>query len=119
MASVPQPLLRIHRAPEAARRRSDPERFLAGTRYILEHHGDRLGRSKVTLSNYLGSAGVSSARLHRYADARRYFYRAVRADPGQATGYGLLMISLVAPLGDQVFKRQAFAPENPWSRRPR
>ena len=119
VASVPQPLLRIHRAQEAARRRSDPERFLAGTRYILEHHGDRLGRSKVTLSSYLGSAGVSSARLHRYADARRYFYRAVRADPGQATGYGLLMISLVAPLGDQVFKRKAFQPENPWSRRPR
>ncbi len=119
VAGVPQPLVRIHRAHETARRRSDPERFLAGTRYILEHHGDRLGRSRVTLSNYLGSAGVSSARLGRYADARRYFYRAVRAHPARATAYGLLMISMVPPLGDQVWKRKAFRPENPWSRRPR
>jgi glycosyltransferase involved in cell wall biosynthesis len=118
VASVPQPLLRIHRGKETARRRSDPERFLAGTRYILEHHGDRLGRSMVTLSNYLGSAGVSSARLGRYADARRYFYRAVRAHPARITGYGLLMISMVRPLADQVWKRRAFQQENPWSRRP-
>jgi glycosyltransferase involved in cell wall biosynthesis len=119
VATVPQPLLRIHRAQETARRRSDPERFLAGTRYILEHHGDRLGRSKVALSSYLGSAGVSSARLGRYADARRYFYRAVRAHPTLTTAYGLLMISMVPPLGDQVWKRGAFPPERPWSRTPR
>jgi glycosyltransferase involved in cell wall biosynthesis len=119
VASVPQPLLRIHRAKETVRLRSDPERFLAGTRYILEHHGDRLGRSKVTLSNYLGSAGVSSARLGRYADARRYFYRAVRAHPRRATGYGLLIVSMVRPLGEQVWKRRAFQQENPWSRCPR
>jgi glycosyl transferase family 2 len=118
VASVPQPLLRIHRAPEPARRRSDPERFLAGTRYILEHHADRLGRSKVALANYLASAGVSSARLGRNADARRYFLRAVRAHPTLTTGYGLLMISMVSPLGDQVWKRRAFQPERPWSRSP-
>jgi glycosyltransferase involved in cell wall biosynthesis len=116
--SVAQPLLRIHRATQTARRRSDPERFLAGTRYILEHHGDRLGRSKVTLAAYLGSAGVSSARLGRYADARRYFYRALRADPRRSTCYGLLMISLIAPLADEVFKRSSFAQQDPWSRRP-
>jgi glycosyltransferase involved in cell wall biosynthesis len=119
VASIPQPLLRIHRAQEKARLRSDPERFLAGTRYILEHHGDRLGRSRVALSDYLGSAGVSSARLGRYADARRYFYRAVRAHPRRAAGYGLLGISMVPALGGQVWKRGAFPPENPWSRRPR
>ena len=118
VASVPQPLLRIHRATGSARRRSDPERFLAGTRYILEHHGDRLGRSKVTLSNYLGSAGVSSARLGRYADARRYFYRAARTHPGRGTCYGLLMISMIPPLADEVYKRRAFQQEDPWSRRP-
>ena len=118
VASVPQPLLRIHRAEEKARLRSHPERFLAGTRYILEHHGDRLGRSKVALSNYLGSAGVSSARLGRYADARRYFYRAVRAHP-TPTSYGLLMISMVPPIGDQVWKRKAFQPQSPWRRSPR
>ena len=119
VASVPQTLLRIHRATETARRRGDPELFLTGTRYILEHHGDRLGRSKVTLSNYLGSAGVSSARLGRYADARRYFRRAVRADPGRATAYGLLAVSMVPPLADQVYRRAAFPQEDPWSRRPR
>jgi glycosyltransferase involved in cell wall biosynthesis len=119
VASIPQPLLRIHRAEEKARLRSDPERFLAGTRYILEHHGDRLGRSKVAFSTYLGSAGVSSARLGRYADARRYFYRAVRAHPTRTTGYGLLMIAMVPPLGDQVWKRKAFQPQRPWSRSPR
>lgn len=117
--SVPHALLRIHRAQETARRRSDPERFLAGTRYILEHHAERLGRSKVALSDYLGSAGVSSARLGRYADARRYFYRAVRAHPTLTTGYGLLMISMVPTLGDHVWKRKAFQQERPWSRRPR
>jgi glycosyltransferase involved in cell wall biosynthesis len=116
VASVPQPLLRIHRAPRSARRRGDPERFLAGTRYLLEHHGDRLGRSKVTLSTYLASAGVSSARLGRYADARRYFARAARADPRRIEGYALLAISLIAPLADEVFKRTAFAQENPWRR---
>jgi hypothetical protein len=118
VASVAQPLLRIHRAAETARLRSDPERFLAGTRYILEHHADRLGRSKVALANYLASAGVSSARLGRYADARRYFYRAVRAHPTLTAGYGLLMISMVPRLGDQVWKRRAFQPERPWSRSP-
>ncbi|HEX8159513.1 MAG TPA: glycosyltransferase family 2 protein [Solirubrobacteraceae bacterium] len=118
VTSVPQALLRIHRAQETARRRSDPERFLAGTRYILEHHGNRLGRSKVALANYLGSAGVSSARLGRYADARRYFYRAVRAHPTLTTGYGLLMISMVPTLGDHVWKRKAFQQETPWIRRP-
>jgi glycosyltransferase involved in cell wall biosynthesis len=119
VSSVPQALVRIHRARETARRRSDPERFLAGTRYLLAHHGDRLGRSKVALSDYLGSAGVSSARLGRYADARRYFYRAARAHPARAIGYGLLLISMVPRLGDEVWKRQAFQQETPWSRRPR
>ena len=116
--SVPQPLLRIHRAKDTARSRSDPERFLAGTRYILEHHGDKLDRSKVTLSNYLGSAGVSSARLGRYADARRYFCRAVRAYPRRTTCYGLLVISMISPLADEVWKRRAFQQEDPWNRRP-
>ena len=119
VASVAQPLVRIHRAQETARRRSDPERFLAGTIYLLAHHGDRLSRSKVTLSDYLGSAGVSSARLGRYADARRYFYRAARAHPGRAMGYGLLLIAMVPRLGDAVWKRPAFAQETPWTRRPR
>jgi glycosyltransferase involved in cell wall biosynthesis len=119
VASIEKPMLRIHRAQEKDRLRSDPARFLAGTRYILEHHGERLGRSRVSLSNYLGSAGVSSARLGRYDDARRYFYRAVRAHPRRTTAYGLLMISMVPSLGDEVWKRQAFQPENPWSRRPR
>ncbi len=118
VASVPQPLLRIHRATDTARRRSDPARFLAGTRYILEQHGERLGRSHVTLSNYLGSAGVSSSRLGRYADARRYFYRAARAHPRRATCYLLLMISMIPPLADEVWRRRAFQQENPWSRRP-
>ena len=119
VASVPQPLLRIHRGLETDRLRSNPERFLAGTRYILEHHGARLGRSQITLSNYLGSAGVSSARLGRYPDARRYFYRAVRAHPARTAGYGLLAISMHPWLADQVWKRTAFQQENPWSRNPR
>ncbi|MEA2137692.1 MAG: hypothetical protein QOG56_842 [Solirubrobacteraceae bacterium] len=118
VASVPQPLLRIHRTQETARRRSDPERFLAGTLYILEHHADRLGRSEVALASYLASAGVSSARLGRYPDARRYLLRAVRAHPTLTTGYGLLAISMLPSLADQVWKRTAFRQERPWSRSP-
>ena len=119
VTSVPQPLLRIHRGQETDRQRSDPERFLAGTRYILEHHGALLGRSQITLSDYLGSAGVSSARLGRYADARRYFYRAVRAYPARTTGYWLLTISVLPWLADKVWNHSAFQQENPWGRDPR
>ena len=71
---------------------------------------DSIGIKEIPADVYYG---VQTARA-----VENYPISGMRAHPTLTTGYGLLAISMLPSLADQVWKRTAFAQERPWSRSP-
>lgn len=79
VATIDEPLLRIHWSAPTERGRNDPERLLVCTERLLEVHGARLRRDPTAYANYAAICGACNARLGRYRDARTWFVTAWRS----------------------------------------
>lgn len=111
---VNKPLVRrVLRRPEA-RPESTPAKVLSGATFVLERHHDRLARSPRLLADWYATAGVAAARTGDYRAARRLLTGASRAHPRGWKHHSRLVLSLVPPLGDLVWRtrryRQAMDP---------
>ena len=60
------------------RARNSPQRLLAATCYIIDHHHDQLAHSPEMLADYYATAGVAAARTRAFPDARRLLWEAAR-----------------------------------------
>jgi glycosyltransferase involved in cell wall biosynthesis len=97
-------LLRMHRADPGDRPLHSPEGILAGALVLLEHHRDRIGRSRRLLASYLAVAGVSAARLERWSQSRSLLVQAVRARPLGLRNWARMALALFPALGRRVWK---------------
>jgi glycosyltransferase involved in cell wall biosynthesis len=105
---IRDPLLILERRPPTARPMASSERLVVGSRILVERHGDRLRRSPEMLGYYLAIAGVNSARLGEYREARRFLWQAIRVNPKFAKNYVRLGAAMLPPLGDRVWRASAY-----------
>lgn len=78
---------------------------LAGSEYILKHHGERYRRlSPRAYANRCSVAGVSAARLGRYELARQYLVRAIRAEPVNWRYYARYAFAATPPLARMIWQ---------------
>jgi glycosyltransferase involved in cell wall biosynthesis len=77
---------------------------VAGARYILENHHDRLRRNPSNWASYHAIVGVNSARLGIFRDARRSFMDAIRVNPRELRNYARLLAATLAPVGRRVWR---------------
>jgi glycosyltransferase involved in cell wall biosynthesis len=103
--SVSEPGVRIESRPPAQRNRGKPEVLFDGVTYILERHRDRIRQSPQTFADFTSIAGVNAARLGKYQEARRFLTQAIRAEPLAPRRWARLLLSLIPPLGDRVWRR--------------
>lgn len=108
-----EPGVRIQSRPAAQRNRGKPDVLLDGVTYILERHRDRIRLSPQTFADFTSIAGVNAARLGRYREARRFLAQAIRAEPLAPRRWARLLLSLVPPLGDRVWRRWDAGASNP------
>jgi glycosyltransferase involved in cell wall biosynthesis len=105
---IDEPLLRYEvRAPER-RPENTPAKVLSATRYLLARHGTQLARSPETFANVSARAGVAAARLGQYAEARRHFARAARAQPRRAKSWVRLAVAFVPAIGDVAWRARRY-----------
>jgi glycosyltransferase involved in cell wall biosynthesis len=98
---IDEPLVRYHRhAPHSGYNRGK----LAGARYILEHHQDRLRQHPRHWSSYHAIVGVNAARLGIFDEARDAFRAAIRTNPREYRNYARLLAATVAPVGRRVWR---------------
>ena len=105
--AVPDPLVLIRHRPSSAKPRNHPSALYTGTRYVLDHHGDKLGRTPRLLANWLSVAAVSAARMGDYGEARRLLARAVRVSPKPRFA-ARFAVALLPPLARRVWKVEEF-----------
>jgi glycosyltransferase involved in cell wall biosynthesis len=103
IASFDEPVVRVHQGAWHQRPIRSPARLVESIDYIVERHGDRLARDPVYLSNCQAIAGVASARLGDYADARRRFASAVRTNPRGWRHSARFAIACIPPLARKVW----------------
>lgn len=101
-------LVRVNQRRRETRARSHPRNLYTGATYLLDHHRQRLGLAPSLLASRYGVAGVNAARLRDYARARSLLLGAVRTQPRRAVNWGRLLLALVPPLGDRVWRRPEF-----------
>ncbi len=101
-------LVRVNQRRRETRARSHPHNLHVGATYLLEHHQQRLARSPSLLASRYGVAGVNAARLGDYRQARSLLLGALCAEPRRAVHWGRLMLTLVPPVGDRVWRRPEF-----------
>lgn len=92
---------RRHEASERARERQ--EQRLTGIIRLLELHGERFRRHPHLYESHLTLAGVTAIRAGRPREARLFFARAIRFNPGNVKGYGRLLLSLVPGLRTRIW----------------
>jgi glycosyltransferase involved in cell wall biosynthesis len=108
VGTIEEPLVRIRaRAPER-RRQATPGKLLSGTRYLLDQHRERLSRAPELLADYCAVTGVAAARLGHYQEARRFLRMAARTQPRHWRHHLRLIVSLVPPLCDLVWKARSY-----------
>jgi glycosyltransferase involved in cell wall biosynthesis len=108
VGAIDQSLVRIcARAPER-RHQATPAKLLSGTRYLLDRHRDRLSRSPELLADYYAVTGVAAARVGHYEEARRFLRMAARKEPRHWRHHLRLIVALVPPLGDLVWKARLY-----------
>jgi glycosyltransferase involved in cell wall biosynthesis len=111
VGAIDELLVQLVLAAPEDRPRNQPDRLMASALYLVEHHGDQLARSPDTLADYLAVAGVSAARVQRYADARKYLGRACRVarDPKRKGRNALrVAIATVPPVARRVWRSEQF-----------
>jgi glycosyltransferase involved in cell wall biosynthesis len=98
---IDEPLVRYHRhQPHAGYNRGK----IAGARYILEHHQERLRQHPRHWSSYHAIVGVNAARLGIFVEAREAFRVAIRTNPREYRNYARLLAASVAPIGRRVWR---------------
>jgi glycosyltransferase involved in cell wall biosynthesis len=102
--SVPEAGVRFQERPAVQRAQGAPDVLLKGVTFVLERHRERLRRAPRTFANFMSIAGVCAARLGRYREARRFLAQAVRAEPLVPKRWARLLLTLVPPLGDRVWR---------------
>jgi glycosyltransferase involved in cell wall biosynthesis len=108
MRAVEDALVVVHDRRASDRPRNHPSALYEGTRYILDHHGERLRRNPTMLGDYLAIAGVSAARRGEWREARRRLWAATRANPGNPKHAGRLLLATVPALGRRVWRADEF-----------
>jgi glycosyltransferase involved in cell wall biosynthesis len=103
ISSFDEPVVRVHQGALHQRPIRSPARLVESIDYIIERHGDRLARDPVYLSNCQAIAGVASARLGHYGDARRRFAAAARANPKAWRHSARFAIACIPPLARRVW----------------
>jgi hypothetical protein len=84
--------------------------MLSATSYIVEHHEDRLSLLPSLLAQYCAIAGVAAVRTGDYRRARRYFRRAMRANPRSWKHRIRWALTLVPPLASLVWRGRRYRP---------
>lgn len=100
---VPELLVIVELRASVYRPMNSSLRLVQGTEFLVNRHWDRLSRSPEVLGDLLAIAGVNSARLGSYRDARRCLFRAIRVNPRLPKHYARLVLALVPPLGNRVW----------------
>lgn len=78
---------------------------LAGSEYILRHHGQHYRSvSPQAYANRCSVVGVSAAKLGRYGQSREYLMKAVCTDPVNWRYYARLFLAAIPPLGRIVWQ---------------
>jgi glycosyltransferase involved in cell wall biosynthesis len=104
VASIDEPLITYGRTADRVDR-IDSAKVLHAGRYLLEHHGDALGRDPEVHANYLSVAGVHASRLGRRREALRLLAAAARAQPRRAARYARVAAAAVPPVADRQWGR--------------
>jgi hypothetical protein len=97
-------LIQVNKEKPQDRPMSGSAQLLKGVNYILETHRDTVKRSPAFISRYLGIAGVSAVRLGLYKESRRFFFKALLANPWSLKVYLRFLISLNPPLARHVWR---------------
>jgi glycosyltransferase involved in cell wall biosynthesis len=84
----------------------DFENRLKSAEYILNRHGERYRTTnRPGFANYCAIAGVNAARLGRYGQSVRHFFKAICVDPLRWKHYVRFFLALFPPLGRKFWLR--------------
>lgn len=97
-------LIQVNKEKPQNRPMSGSVQLLKGVNYILETHRDTVKRSPAFVSRYLGIAGVAAVRLGLYKESRRFFLKALLANPWSVKAYLRFLISLNRHLARHVWR---------------
>jgi glycosyltransferase involved in cell wall biosynthesis len=97
--------LDIERRPVDDRRSSNPHVAYDATTWVLSRHARTRGDQPVFEARFEGVAGTTAARIGRWSDARRHFWRSARLEPCMRVRWARLALSYVPPLARQVWDR--------------
>lgn len=95
---VDESLILIEMRVAEERPRNKPAVALAGSEYLINHHGSLLAARPETLADHHAVAGTAAARLDDLRLARSHFRKAARIDPRNVKNAGRLVVAMVPPL---------------------
>ncbi len=100
---VDESLILIEMRVAGERPRNKPAVALAGSEYLINHHGALLAKRPETLADHHAVAGTAAARLDDLRLARRHFWKATRIDPRNKKNAGRLIVAMVPPLAKRTW----------------
>ena len=105
VAAIDQPLVSIERRAVDDRSEATPEKLLAGTVYLLNAYAPQLAAAPKALARFESIAGVAAVRLADPVLARGHFWRAARAEPGDARNWARLAASCIPRVAKFAWRR--------------
>lgn len=106
IASISRPLILYHRDRTFDSTNQTLFRnYLQSATYMLQYHAEALRSTPHRYALTCGIAGVNSARLGEYSEARRFFVMAIRSDPFCLKHYVRLLLAFIPSLGQKLWLR--------------
>ena len=105
--TVDDPLVQRH-VHDPGTGRHGAEKLLAGTRYLMAHHRDRLARDPRVLALYASAGGVAAVRAGEHAEARRLLRMSCRVQPRSWRHWARLALATAPPLADRVWRSRRY-----------
>jgi glycosyltransferase involved in cell wall biosynthesis len=98
-----RPLIRVN-VHNGARIRTNWNALFEGSLAALQKHPEAFAKDPALAANYLSIAGISRARVRRFAEARRYLGMAVAKDPRKPVRWGRWLVAHLPWIREQVWK---------------
>jgi glycosyltransferase involved in cell wall biosynthesis len=110
VVTIMEPVLLRHALGDRREGPANTRNLVVAMAYVLDVHGEQIARDPRLLAQFSVVAGVAAARTGDYRSARRYLFRAVRAQPRASKNWARLALATVSPAGRVVWKQPSTRP---------